>query len=96
MFNLILREKLMAVIAKAFSELLPFATLLYSDSGTVNLQWDDRSWQSIEMEESVNQGCLLSSVFAALVLNKILVPLDKIIQERAAECALRQGPREKG
>ena len=95
-FNLVSRKKLMAVITKIFPKLLPFTTLLYGDSGTVNLRWDDRSWQSIEMEEGVNQGCPLSSIFAALVLNKILVPLDKILQERAVKHALQQGPGEDG
>ena len=35
------------------------------------------------MKEGVNQGCPLSSIFAALVLNTILKPLDKALQDRA-------------
>ena len=96
MFNLISREKLMAIIAESFPELLPFATLLYGDSGTVNLRWDDRSWQLLKMEEGVNQGCPLSSIFAALVLNEILVPLDRSLHERADNRALHQGPGDDG
>ena len=48
------------------------------------------------MEEGVNQGCSLSSIFAALVLNEILVPLDKILQERADKRTLQQGPGDNG
>ena len=35
------------------------------------------------MKEGVNQGCPLSAIFAAFVLDRVLQPLDKLLQERA-------------
>ena len=81
MFNMVSREKLLSIIAEKIPELLPIATLFYGNSGTVNLRWDDGSWHSLQMEEGVNQGCPLSSIFAAIILNEIPVPLDHIMQQ---------------
>jgi hypothetical protein len=36
------------------------------------------------MKEGVNQGCPLSPIFATLVLHRVLKPLDKQLQQRAA------------
>ena len=82
----------MSVIAESFPKLLHITTLLYGNSKTVNLRWDDRSWQSIEMEDDLTQDCPLPSIFAALVLNKILAPLNKILQEQEAKQTQWQEP----
>ena len=96
MFNLISREKLMSIIAERFPEMLQIAQLFYGDSGRVNLRWDDGSWKSLDMEEGVNQGCPLSFIFAAFILNEILVPLDKIMQARTAARERTCGPGDDG
>ena len=43
------------------------------------------------MEEGVNQGCLLSSILAALVLNEVLRPLAEQLNARAARCLSATG-----
>ena len=35
------------------------------------------------MLEGVNQGCPLSAIFADLVLDRVLRPLDKLLRKRA-------------
>ena len=36
------------------------------------------------MDEGLNQGCPLSSIYAAMVLNEVIHPLDKSLRARAA------------
>ena len=83
MFNLVSREKLRHVVATKFPELVPLVDLFYEDAANINLRWDDGSWRAISMLEGLNQGCPLSSIFAALVLNEVLVPLDQLMTARA-------------
>ncbi|EJK48168.1 hypothetical protein THAOC_33059 [Thalassiosira oceanica] len=85
MFNLVSREKLLSLIADKFPELLPLAETLYGDKGKVNLKYADGTWYCIMMEEGMNQGCPLSGCFAAIVLNKILSELDRLMTARAEE-----------
>ena len=86
----------MSIIAEKFPELLPVATLFYSNSGKVNLRRDNGSWHTVKMEEGLNRGCPLSSIFAAIVLNKILMPLDRIMKQHAAEQVSTMGPVDDG
>ena len=83
MFNSVSRESLMNIIALDFPELLPLAYLLYGGPGTVHHRWEDGSWRSIQMLEGVNQGCPLLAIFAALVLDRVLRPLDALLRQRA-------------
>ena len=85
MFNLVSREKLLSVIADKFPELLPLAETFYADKGKVNLKYADGTWHRIMMEEGFNQGCPLSAIFAAIVLNEVLSELDRLLTERAEE-----------
>ena len=48
-------------------------------------RWEDGTWRVINMVEGFNQGCPLSGIFAALVLDSILRPLDKLMKDRAAK-----------
>jgi hypothetical protein len=48
------------------------------------------------MIEGVNQGCPLSPIFATLVLHRILKPLDKQLQQRAAAHLASSIPGDKG
>ncbi|EJK47770.1 hypothetical protein THAOC_33492 [Thalassiosira oceanica] len=77
-------EKLRHVIATKFPQLLPLVDLFYDDAANINLRWDDGSWRTISMSEGLNQGCPLSSIFASIVLNEVLVPLDCLMKDRAA------------
>ena len=88
MFNSVLRQELFYIIEHiehSFPELLPMANLLYGDDGTVHHQWEDGSWKLIDMREGLNQGCPFSAVFAAMVLDRVLQPLNMELNERAAD-----------
>ncbi len=76
MFNPVSHGKLLEIIQHRYPGLYPFTCLLYKLSGTVHFKLDDRMWRNLAMDEGFNQGCPLSSIFAAIVLNKILFPLD--------------------
>ena len=84
MFNNILRKELLDIVQECFPELVPMARLLYSLPGSVRFRWDDGLWKSINMLEGVNQDCLLSAIFAALALDRVLQPLDDILHQRVA------------
>ncbi|KAL7529537.1 hypothetical protein ACHAXR_009934, partial [Thalassiosira sp. AJA248-18] len=84
MFNSVSREELLDVIRVHYPELIPLARMLYSAPGTVHHRWEDGTWRTIDMIEGVNQGCPLSALFAAFVLDRVLRPLDLMLKERAA------------
>lgn len=84
MFNRVSREELMHIISEEFPELLPLARLLYGRSVNVHHRWEDGSWRMIDMSEGLSQGCPLSILFAALVLDRVIRPLDGMLRERAA------------
>ena len=85
MFNNISRKELLDIVQECFPELVPMARLLYGLPGSVRFRWNDGSWKSINMLEGVNQGCPLSAIFAALVLDRVLRPLDTMLRQRAAD-----------
>ena len=84
MFNNISREELLAIIEARYPELVPLADMLYSDAGSVYYRHEDGTWRIISMFEGVNQGCPLSVIFASLVLNAVLRPLQEKLNARAA------------
>jgi hypothetical protein len=84
MFNEISREDILDIIAADFPELLPLATMLYNECGDVWLKLDTNEWYTISMEEGANQGCPLSSTFAALVLHTVIAPIATALHQRAA------------
>ena len=79
----------MNITALDFPELLPLAHLLCGGPGTVHHHWEDGSWRSIKMLEGVNQGCPLLAIFAALVLERGLRPLDALLRQRTTDRLLR-------
>jgi hypothetical protein len=85
MFNNISREELFNIVHNHFPELTPLTTLIYEQPADVHFKWENDKWKSIAMQEGVNQGCPLSSTFASLVLNRILQPLSKLLEQRATE-----------
>ena len=84
MFNEILRTTIFRIIAEKYPELLPFVSLLYDTPGQVFYKMSDGQWHDYTMEEGVNQGCPLSSILAAMVLNEVLAPLTVKLRARAA------------
>ncbi|KAL7523591.1 hypothetical protein ACHAXR_000244, partial [Thalassiosira sp. AJA248-18] len=96
MFNLISRELFLHIIGESFPELIPMADMLYGRPGKVHFRWADGSWRSLDMEEGSNQGCPLSSLFAALVVDWILKPIDLALRERAAARLLNNQPGDDG
>ncbi len=88
MFNLISREELRDCLRSHLPELTPIADLLYQQPGTVHYQHGSGDWFQLAMEEGVNQGCPLSSIFAALVFNRVLEPLQASLNQRAANRVL--------
>jgi len=86
MFNNSSCKKLLQIIEENYPELLAIAHLLYETPGQVHYHWKDRSWHTIAMQEGVNQGYPLSSLFATLVFLRILCPLNTLMASQAALC----------
>ena len=84
MFNSISREKLLQIMARDFPELFPLAHMLYSEVGYTLLRRGDGTWETLAMEEGFSQGCPLSPIFAAIVLNNILRKVHRDLSNRAA------------
>ena len=72
MFNAMSREKLRQLIERDFPELTPLADMLYKEPGYQMVRKVDGTWVAIPVEEGFSQGCPLSPIFAAIVLNYIL------------------------
>jgi hypothetical protein len=85
MFNSISRIEFFNVIETSFPELLPLTKLLYDDPGTVHHKWTDNTWHTLLMDEGSTQGCPLSPIFGALVVARLLKPIDTTLRARAAE-----------
>jgi hypothetical protein len=96
MFNLISRTEFFNVIATSFPELLPLVNLLYSSPGEVYYKYDDNKWRSLLMEEGSTQGCPLSPILAALVIARLLLPLDTALKKRAASRLAQGNPHDDG
>ena len=88
MFNLICHEVLQDCLRSHFSELIRVAELFYEELDTVHFQHGSGDWFNLLMEEGVNQGCPLSSIFAALVFHRVLAPLQASLNERANDRVL--------
>ncbi len=85
MFNAVSCKELFDIINKDFPELSGLLHLLYANSGDVFFKQNQEvSWKLLQMKEGVNQGHPLSPIFATLVLHRVLKPLDKQLQQRAA------------
>lgn len=84
MFNEVSRSELLHLINDYYPELIPIAQLLYGSESTVHFRWEDGSWRTISMTDGLHQGCPLSAIFAALVLSRVLAPIDNKLRARAA------------
>eukprot|EP00956_Cyclotella_meneghiniana_P012688 scaffold18030_cov64-Cyclotella_meneghiniana.AAC.2 len=85
MFNAISREELRGIIADEFPSLERFTDMLYEEHGETYVRMGDGTWAVIGVEEGFSQGCPLSPVFAALVLNVILKKLQPELEQRAKD-----------
>ena len=96
MFNQVSRQELFDIIHSQFPELTPLTNLIYDTPSTVHYKWNDTSWKTISMKEGVNQGCPLSSTFAALILNRVLQPIDTLLRNRAQQRLHNGDPGDEG
>ena len=83
MFNAISREELRQIISDEFPALESLADMLYEKDGETYVRMGDGTWAVINVTEGFSQGCPLSPVFAALVLNAILRQLQPELEARA-------------
>lgn len=83
MFNACSRETCRSSILKHFPRLIPFFDLLYSED---NMCWyldHQGCWNAFLQTEGFAQGCPLSPLFASLVLDEVLRPLQDELAQRA-------------
>jgi hypothetical protein len=85
MFNSVSRDELFDIIRSDFPELTNLTELLYNKHGNVYYKWKNVKWKTLFMEEGVNQGCPLSPIFATLVLQRALKPIDDALKQQAIE-----------
>ncbi len=76
MFNAISRHKLREIVTEEFPKLKSFVDSLYAEEGQSCVKLDDGTWESIPVKEGFSQGCPLSPILAAVVLNYILKKVD--------------------
>ena len=83
MFNAISRHKLREIVRDEFPCLEAFVDCLYEEPGKSLVKMDDGSWEHIPVTEGFSQGCPLSPILAAIVLNHILKKIDDLLKKRA-------------
>ena len=69
---------------ECFLELVPLVDLLYDTNREVFFRWKDGSWHQITTNKGANQGCPLFAIFAALVLDRVIRPIDGQLKAQAA------------
>ena len=79
MFNAISRHKLREIVQQEFPHLAAFVDYLYETPGKTFVKMSDGSWESIEVAEGFAQGCPLSPILAAIVLDHLLKKINKTV-----------------
>ena len=92
MFNEISRTKAMEIIDEHFTHLSAYTKLLLNEPTQCWYLLPDGNWNFFHQEEGLPQGCPFSPVFAALVLNTIIKPIDKQLRQRAHQTKLKGNP----
>ena len=84
MCNAISRHKLREIVRADSPCLENSVDSLYAQPGKTCVKLDDGEWEEIPVCEGFSQGCPLSPILAAIVLNFILKKVDAILGARAA------------
>ena len=79
MFNEISRERALDIINNHFPHLAKMSNVLIEPTTCYYLE-PNGNWNSFKQLEGLPQGCPFSPVFAALVLNEIIIKLDKSLR----------------
>jgi hypothetical protein len=85
MFNAVSHERLREIISAKFPTLEAFADVIYEDSGQTFVRLENGEWEIIQVTEGFTQGCPVSPVFAAIVLNDILSTIQQELNLRAEQ-----------
>ncbi|KAL7553176.1 hypothetical protein ACHAWF_017394, partial [Thalassiosira exigua] len=96
MFNEMSREEVMDILEEEYPELVALCWLLYGDGNSVYFNWADGTWRRISVWEGLNQGCPLSGLLAALVMGRIVRPVDELLRARAAARLADNNPGDDG
>jgi hypothetical protein len=70
------------IIKEHYPELFPFIDVLYGDTNTAHFLYPNGEWGTFSQTEGFTQGCPLSPILAALVLNTVLEAVDKKLLKR--------------
>ena len=90
MFNEVSRQKAAEIIRRHFPHLSNYTELLLNDPTQCQYLLPDGEWDFFYQEEGLPHGRPFSPVFAALVLNTIIKPINKLLRHRA-KIRLNQG-----
>jgi hypothetical protein len=96
MFNAVSRERLRELISEHFPTLEAFADVIYEDAGETFVRLENGEWEIISVTEGFTQGCPVSPVFAALVLNDILSKIQSELNTRAEQRRINGEPGDDG
>jgi hypothetical protein len=92
MFNAVSRERLRELISQHFPTLEAFADVIYEEPGETYVRLENGEWEIIRVTEGFTQGCPVSPVFAALVLNDILSKIQLELNSRAEQRCINGEP----
>jgi hypothetical protein len=92
MFNAVSRERLREIISAKFPTLEAFADVIYKDSGQTFVRLENGEWEIIPVTEGLTQGCPVSPVFAAIVLNDILSTIQQELNLRTEQRKINGEP----
>jgi hypothetical protein len=96
MFNAVSRERLRELISQHFPTLEAFADIIYEEPGEAYVRLENGEWEIISVTEGFTQGCPVSPVFAALVLNDILSKIQLELNARAEQRRINGEPGDDG
>jgi hypothetical protein len=96
MFNAVSRERLRELVSQHFPTLEAFADVIYEEPGETYVRLENGEWEIIRVTEGFTQGCPVSPVFAALVLNDILSKIKLELNSQAEQRRINGEPGDDG